>query len=53
MEPVWVEKGLAFIEAYDLVDLVGLQATLKDLGLEDHLVFAESWKGSLGHQGSR
>jgi hypothetical protein len=29
MHPVWVEKGLALIEALDHVDLVGLNDTLR------------------------
>ena len=35
MHPVWIEKGLGFIEAFDLIDLVGLNDTLVELGLDD------------------
>jgi hypothetical protein len=35
MEPAWVEKGLAFIEAFDFIDLAALWSTLGDLGLVD------------------
>src|SRR5271166_5094650 len=50
MEPVWVAKGLGFIEAFDLVDLVGLQATLGDLGLDDQFdrALRRKLKGILG-----
>jgi hypothetical protein len=37
MYPAWLAKGLAFIESFDLVDLVGLHDTLLELGLEDQL----------------
>ncbi|WP_024519392.1 hypothetical protein [Bradyrhizobium sp. Tv2a-2] len=37
MKPSWVDRGLEWIEAFDSVDLVGLQATLADLGIEDQL----------------
>ncbi|WFU40166.1 hypothetical protein QA640_39155 [Bradyrhizobium sp. CB82] len=37
MHKTWVEKGLAFIEAYDRIHLVGLHGMLTDLGLEDQL----------------
>ena len=37
LRPVWVDKGLAWIEAFDHIDLVGLHATLTDLGLADQL----------------
>jgi hypothetical protein len=35
MRPVWVDKGLAHIEAYDAIDLVGLHDQLRGLGLAD------------------
>jgi hypothetical protein len=35
MQDAWI--GLRLIEAYDAIDLVGLHATLRDLGLEDQL----------------
>jgi hypothetical protein len=34
---IWVDKGLAWIEAFDRIDLVGLHATLTELGLADQL----------------
>ena len=37
LHPVWVAKGLALLETFDRVDLVGLHATLTDLGLADQL----------------
>jgi hypothetical protein len=37
LHPVWVAKGLALLETFDRVDLVGLHATLIDLGLADQL----------------
>jgi hypothetical protein len=40
MHPVWIGKGLAFIEALDHVDLVGLHNTLRDMGIEDQLTRA-------------
>jgi hypothetical protein len=40
MYPVWIEKGLAFVEALDHVDLVALHDTLRELVLEDQLARA-------------
>jgi hypothetical protein len=40
MLPVWVDKGLAFIEAMDKVDLLTLQAAVADLGLADQFTLA-------------
>ena len=37
MLPQWVDRGLEWIEAFDRIDLVGLRATLSELGLEDQL----------------
>jgi hypothetical protein len=37
LNPVWVSKGLGLLDALDKVDLVGLHATLCDLGLSDQL----------------
>ncbi|MCP3475638.1 hypothetical protein NLM33_35790 [Bradyrhizobium sp. CCGUVB1N3] len=37
MSPVWTDKGLAWIESFDNIDLVRLHATLVELGLEDRL----------------
>lgn len=37
LHPVYVEKGLALLDAMDRIDLVGLHATLTDLGLSDQL----------------
>jgi hypothetical protein len=37
LNPVWVSKGLGLLDALDKVDLVGLHATLTDLGLSDQL----------------
>jgi len=35
--PQWVDRGLEWIEAFDVIDLVQLHATLSELGLEDQL----------------
>jgi hypothetical protein len=37
MRPVWVDRGLAWIEAFDRIDLVGLHRSLTELGLADQL----------------
>ena len=37
LNPVWVSKGLGLLDALDKVDLVGLHATLTELGLSDQL----------------
>ena len=37
LHPVFVGKGLLLLEAFDQIDLVGLHATLIDLGLADQL----------------
>jgi hypothetical protein len=50
MNPVWTDRGLEWIEAHDHVDLVGLQTTLADLGLEDQFerVLRRKLKAILG-----
>lgn len=35
--PAWVNRGLAWIEAFDNIDLVTLHATLSNLGVADQL----------------
>jgi hypothetical protein len=37
LRPAWVAKGLALLEALDQIDLIGLNTTLRDLGLSDQL----------------
>jgi hypothetical protein len=37
MRPVWVDRGLAWIEAFDHIDLATLYATLIELGLSDQI----------------
>lgn len=35
MEPIWIDKGLRFIEAFDEIRLVEIHTLLRDLGIED------------------
>jgi len=37
LHPVFVARGLALLEAFDQIDLVGLHATVTDLGLADQM----------------
>jgi hypothetical protein len=50
MNPVWTDRGLEWIEAFDSVDLIGLRAKLADLGLEDQFerVIRGKLEGILG-----
>jgi hypothetical protein len=37
LRPAWVAKGLALLEAFDQIELIGLHTTLTELGLSDQL----------------
>jgi hypothetical protein len=49
MNPVWTDRGLVWIETFDNIALVALQATLVELGLEDQFdrVAGGLWKFSV------